>query len=105
MDYVLREVEPHGGLTAWIVDDTGIPKKGDASVGVARKYCAVLRKTENCQVAVSASIAQGALSLPAVYRFYLPESWANDPARCRAADVPASVKFQKKWEIALDRMQ
>lgn len=56
----------------WIVDDTGFPKKGEHSVGVARQYCGQLGKQDNCQVAVSVSLATEAASLPVAYRLYLP---------------------------------
>ena len=72
---------------AWIVDDTGIPKKGKHSVGVARQYCGVLGKQDTCQVAVSVSVANEVLSVPVAYRLYLPEIWAEDKARRRAARV------------------
>ena len=64
-----------------IVDDTGFVKKGAHSVGVARQYCGRLGKTDNCQVAVTLSIANHQASLPIAYRLYLPEEWANDAAR------------------------
>ena len=63
----------HGGVEAWIVDDTGFQKKGSHSVGVARQYCGRLGKTDNCQIAVTLSIANHHVSLPIAYRLYLPE--------------------------------
>jgi len=55
--YTIPRIEAHGAISAWIVDDTGFPKKGKHSVGVARQYCGQLGKQDNCQVAVSLSIA------------------------------------------------
>jgi len=100
-EWVLDQMERHGAIAAWIVDDTGIPKKGRHSVGVARQYCGVLGKQDNCQVAVSVTLANEAVSVPAAYRLYLPEVWAKDRRRSRAAGVPDDVAFEKKWEIAL----
>jgi SRSO17 transposase len=93
-------MERHGPVATWIVDDTGIPKKGRHSVGVARQYCGALGKQENCQVAVTLSLANEAVSLPVAYRLYLPEGWADVLLRRRAAGVPEAVAFQTKWEIA-----
>jgi SRSO17 transposase len=73
-------------------------------VGVARQYCGVLGKQDNCQVAVSVSVAHELASLPAAYRLYLPETWANDRQRRRTAGVPTSVAFRPKWQIALDQI-
>lgn len=100
-DTVLAAMERHGVPTAWIIDDTGMPKKGSHSVGVARQYCGVLGKQDNCQVAVSISIAHPVMSVPAFWRLYLPESWANDAERRAAAKVPTDVEFAPKWQIAL----
>ena len=83
-DWVLAAMVRHGPVAAWIVDDTGFPKKGQHSVGVARQYCGVLGKQDNCQVAVSVSVANDAVSLPVAYQLYLPESWARDRQRRRA---------------------
>ena len=84
----------------WIIDDTGFPKKGTHSVGVARQYCGQTGKTDNCRVAVSLSLATDANSLPLAYRLYLPQEWADDPKRCAAVGVPASVDFLTKNQIA-----
>ncbi len=100
-DCVLEQMERHGAVAAWVVDDTGIPKKGTHSVGVARQYCGALGKPDNCQVAVSVSLANEAVSVPAAYGLYLPESWAGERNRRRAAGVPDGVAFHTKWEIAL----
>jgi SRSO17 transposase len=102
---VLAPMAQHGPVAAWIVDDTGFPKKGQHSVGVARQYCGVLGKQDNCQVAVSVSVANEAVSLPVAYQLYLPESWARDRPRRRAAGVPDAVTFQPKWQIALGQIQ
>jgi SRSO17 transposase len=101
---VLAALEGHGPVAAWVVDDTGIPKKGSHSVGVARQYCGVLGKQENCQVAVSVSVAHERASIPVAYRLYLPEAWAQDRGRCRAAGVLDTVAFRTKWQIALEQI-
>lgn len=84
----------------WIIDDTGFPKKGTHSVGVARQYCGQTGETDNCRVAVSLSLATDTNSLPLAWRLYLPQEWAGDPKRCAAVGVPASVGFQTKNQIA-----
>lgn len=92
-------------VTAWIVDDTGFPKKGKHSVGVARQYCGQLGKQENCQVAVSLSAATPEASLPIAWRLYLPESWAHDEPRRRKAGVPDEIRFATKQRIALEQIR
>jgi SRSO17 transposase len=104
-DWVLEPMARHGPVAAWIVDDTGYPKKGQHSVGVARQYCGALGKQDNCQVAVSVSVANDAVSVPVAYRLYLPEGWARDRRRRRVAGVPESVEFQPKWQIALAQIR
>ena len=103
--HVVPRIEAHGAITAWIIDDTAFPKKGKHSVGVARQYCGQLGKQDNCQVAVSLSIANDHASLPVAYRIYLPDSWANDAARREKAGVPADVTFKTKPQIALDQIK
>jgi SRSO17 transposase len=97
-------MERHGAVAGWIVDDTGIPKKGKHSVGVVRQYCGVLGKQDNCQVAVTVTMANEAVSVPAAYRLYLPEVWAQDRRRRKEAAIPEPVAFQTKWQIALDQI-
>jgi len=103
-DYALEEFADHGGIEAWILDDTAYPKKGTHSVGVGRQYCGVLGKQDNCQVAVTLSLANELMSVPAAYRLYLPEEWASDRARRRVAGVPDDVVFKTKTQIALDEI-
>ena len=103
--YVLPAMQKTGPVTAWVVDETGLVKKGSHSVGVARQYCGRVGKKENCQVAVSLSVATASGSLPIAWRLYLPEEWANDPERRKEADVPEQVQFQTKPEIALAQIR
>jgi len=103
-DCVLDQMERHGAVAAWIVDDTGIPKKGRHSVGVTRQYCGVLGKQDNCQVVVTVTLANEAVSIPGAYRLYLPEVWARDRRRRRTAGVPDEVSFETKWQIALKQI-
>src|SRR5450756_1932912 len=104
-EMVLPEVERHGPIEAWIIDDTGFPKQGRHSVGVARQYCGQLGKQDNCQVAVSLSVANHHASLPVAYRLYLPQDWAEDRNRRRKAGVPEEISFKTKPEIALDQLR
>jgi SRSO17 transposase len=109
LDEVRRQVLPamqkQGPVVAWIVDDTGFPKKGKHSVGVTRQYCGQVGKQENCRVAVSLSVATWSSSLPIAYRLYLPKEWAEDSERREKAEVPEKVEFQTKPEIALDQIR
>jgi len=105
---VAQWVVPHmdmsdGGF--WIIDDTGFPKKGIHSVGVARQYCGVLGKQDNCQVAVSVSLACEDGSLPVAWQLYLPRSWAEDAVRRRKVGVPEAVEFATKPQIALRQLR
>jgi SRSO17 transposase len=102
---VQPKIEQHGPIKAWIIDDTGFPKKGQLSVGVARQYCGQLGKQDNCQVAVSLSIANHHASLPIAYRLYLPQNWIEEKERREKAGVPADVTFKTKPEIALDQIR
>jgi SRSO17 transposase len=85
-NYVLPAMQKQGPVVAWIVDDTGFPKKGEHS-------------------AVSLSVATWNSSLPIAYRLYLPKDWAEDRARRKKTEVPKDVEFQTKPEIALDQIR
>jgi SRSO17 transposase len=89
----------------WIIDDTGVRKYGKHSVGVARQYCGSLGKVDNCQVAVSLSLATAEGSLPLAYQLYLPREWADDKKRCELAGVPKQIAFATKGEIAWAQIQ
>ena len=102
---VLPSLTREEPVQAWIIDDTGFPKKGECSVGVARQYCGQVGKQDNCQVAVSLSVATHQDSLPVAYRLYLPKEWADDPVRRAKAGVPDDVVFQTKPEIALQQVR
>jgi SRSO17 transposase len=102
---VLPEIERKDTIEAWIIDDTGFPKKGKHSVGVARQYCGQLGKQDNCQAAVSLSLANRHASLPVRYQLYLPQEWASDARRRKKAGVPEEIVFQTKPEIALDQLR
>jgi len=102
---VLPIIERRGPIRALVIDDTGIPKQGRHSVGVARQYCGQLGKQDNCQVAVSLSAADDHASLPIAYRLYLPHEWADDPDRRAAAGIPGDVTFQTKPQIALGQLR
>ncbi len=102
--WVVPKMDMSGG-GFWIIDDTGFPKKGKHSVGVARQYCGVLGKQDNCQVAVSISLATEQASVPVAYRLYLPKEWAQDPERRQKTEVPADIGFATKNEIALQQLE
>src|SRR5947208_14677612 len=87
-----------------MIATTRFPKQGRHSVGVARQHCGQLGKQDNCQAAVSLSIANHHASLPVAYRLYLPKSWAQDKKRRRKAGVPDAIAFQTKPKIALDQL-
>ena len=104
-ELVLPTIERRGPIEAWIIDDTGFPKKGRHSVGVARQYCGQLGKQDNCQVAVTLSIANHSASLPIAYRLYLPLEWTADAARRAQAGVPEATSFASKPDIALSQIR
>lgn len=92
------EIEPEG----WIVDDTGLPKDGRFSPGVAHQYCGALGKTANCQVLVSVNAASDRASCPLGWRLFLPKSWDEDEQRRRRARIPEEMRHLPKWQLALE---
>jgi SRSO17 transposase len=112
-DQVLLErvrswVEPHLDIESgafWIIDDTGHAKCGKHSVGVTRQYCGQLGKRDNCQVAVSLSLATAKGSLPLDYELYMPKEWVEDTERRRAVGIPRTVQFATKQQMALEQIR
>jgi len=96
-----REASPR---SAWILDDTGFPKKGKHSVGVARQYSGTLGKVGNCQIGVSLNYATDEGCFPLDFQLYLPEEWAEDPERRRKAGIPEEETFKRKWALGLEMM-
>jgi len=105
LDFVLPAMLRQGPVVAWVVDDTGFPKKGKESVGVARQYCGQVGKQDNCRVAVSLSVTTDSASMPVAYRLYLPEVWIKDEERRKKTGVPEEIQFQTKPELALEQIQ
>jgi len=103
--YVLPRLNLKAPELSWIVDETGLPKKGRASVGVQRQYCREVGDTENCQVAVSLSLATEEASLPLAYQLYLPASWAHNVQRREKVKVPEEITFLTKPKIALQQVE
>jgi SRSO17 transposase len=95
-----------GGDGAWlIIDDTALPKKGKASVGVAPQYATALGKNANCQTLVSVTLASGEVPVMLSLRLFLPESWTSDAARMDKAGVPAPLReYRTKPEIAIEEI-
>jgi SRSO17 transposase len=85
----------------FVLDETGFPKKGTKSVGVARQYCGTLGKVGNCQLGVFLAYVSERGHALVDARLYLPHEWTDDPERCRAAGVPAAVTYQSKAELAM----
>jgi SRSO17 transposase len=105
LDFVIPAMLRRDPVVAWVVDDTGFPKKGRESVGVARQYCGQVGKQDNCRVAVSLSVATEKASMPVAYRLYLPQAWIADRQRRKKTGVPDSIQFQTKPDIALEQIR
>lgn len=103
--YALAEMTKREPVGAWIIDDTGFLKQGAHSVGVQRQYTGSAGKVTNCQVGASLSITTRSEHVPVDFELYLPESWANDPARRKEAHIPDEVTFKKKPTLAIEMIR
>jgi SRSO17 transposase len=103
--YAIEAMTQQAPVTTWIIDDTGFLKKGTHSVGVQRQYTGSAGKTTNCQIGVSLSVATSYHHIPIDFELYLPESWANDPARRREARIPDEVVCKTKIDLALGMIE
>src|SRR3954470_4667014 len=99
---VARRMTAELAPQAWIVDDTGFPKKGKCSVGVARQYSGTLGRVDNCQIGVSISAASDEASCAINWRLFLPAAWDQDSERRARAHVPDEVVHRPKWQLALE---
>lgn len=98
-----RVAERHGGRhSIGVIDETSFVKKGVKTPGVQRQYCGTSGKTDNCTVTVHLGLADQAFHALLDGELYLPESWASDPERCRAAKIPEGMAFRPKTDIALE---
>jgi SRSO17 transposase len=106
LDQVAQDANRHlGGHpdSSLLIDESGCPKKGRHSAGVARQWCGQLGKVENCQVGVFAALGRGAEATLIDERLFLPEQWTTDPVRCQAAGIPAEQRdFKRKHDLALE---
>lgn len=102
---VLPKLVRDAAPVSWIIDDTGLPKKGKHSVGVAHQYCGQTGKKDNCRVAVSLSIATAEGSIPVGFRLYLPSEWTDDAERCEKVGVPEDIEFATKPALALQQIE
>jgi SRSO17 transposase len=85
-----------------IFDETGHPKKGDKTPGVQRQWCGNTGKKDNCVVTVHLNYTAGDFHCFLDGELFLPESWANDPLRCKEAGIPEQMTHRPKWQIALE---
>ena len=86
-----------------MVDDTGLPKKGELSVGVAPQYCGAVGKTTNCQVLVPLTLARGEVPVPVGLLLFLPAEWTSEPERCAAAGAATSRSRSRTTALACRR--
>ncbi len=105
LDQVAQEASQRLGNdedTSLTIDESGFPKKGRHSVGVARQWCGQLGKVDHCQVGVFAALSRGLDVTLIDARLFLPKTWTDDDRRCQAAGIPkAQRRFQRKADLAL----
>jgi SRSO17 transposase len=99
----IKAIEIIGTDGVIILDESGMKKSGDSSVGVSRQYCGNLGKVDNCQVGVFLVYSKGNKRTLIDSRLYLPEDWVNDKERCLKAKIPPEmINFQTKHDLGLE---
>jgi SRSO17 transposase len=102
-EYVNENIGEENGII--VIDETGFLKQGKKSCGVQRQYSGTAGRIENCQIGVFLTYAGSKGHCIIDRRLYMPKEWMNDPDRCRKANVPESVEFITKPQIALEMIQ
>ena len=97
--YALEQLGTESAIL--VIDESGFPKRGHQSAGVGMQYCGVTGQVENCQVGVFLAYVTARGHTLIDRELYLPLDWIEDPARCRAASIPETVRFQTKPEQAV----
>jgi SRSO17 transposase len=92
------------GVVGWI-DETSVAKKGQKTPGVQRQYCGATGKIDNCVVTVHLAVGYGWFSCLLDSDLYVPQSWIENPKRCKEAGIPAGWPFLSKCEIALEQVK
>jgi SRSO17 transposase len=109
MDRVAQQVNESIGDpddACLLIDESGIPKKGDMSVGVARQWLGSVGKVDNGQVGVFAALCRDSDASLINARLYLPKEWTDDPERCLKSGVPEEcLAFKTKDAIALEMVR
>jgi len=101
--YALEQLGKESAILA--IDETSFPKRGKQSAGVAVQYCGTTGQVQNCQVGVFLSYVTARGHTLMDRELYLPLEWCEDRQRCQAADIPESVRFQTKPELAVQMLE
>jgi SRSO17 transposase len=101
--YVVAALGDPAGVL--VVDETGFPKQGTHSVGVARQYCGTLGKIANCQIGVFLGYASPKGHAGLDRALFVPEEWLQDRARCSKAGIPPDLQQRTKPQLALDMLE
>ena len=101
--WVVAELgDPHGVL---VVDETGFPKQGRHSAGVARQYSGTLGKIANCQIGVFVGYATSGGHVGLDRALFVPQEWFADRERCRRAGIPEDLVHRTKPSLALEMIE